>query len=107
MRFPKPTDVTDINPASWLPVVKRRGINPAAPVLSSGDAMSSNEEAPQQVVEEEQGVQPALPEAMLAASLSVKPLPRAKLEAAVMYGYHQAMGDSPRYALGTQVDILV
>ena len=107
MRFPKPTDVTDINPASWLPVVQRRGLNPIAPVLSSGDAMSGHEEEPQQVIEEEQGIQPAMPEAMLAASLRVQPLPRAKLEAAMMYGYHQAMSDGPRGALGTQVDILV
>lgn len=107
MRFPKPTDVTDINPASWLPVVQRRGVNPVAPVLSSGDSMSGHEEEPQQVLEEEQGIAPAISEALLAASLSIKPLPRAKLEAAMMYGYHQAMTDGPRYALGTQVDILV
>ena len=107
MRFQKPTDVTDINPASWLPVVQRRGITPVSPVPSSGDALSSDDEVTPQVVEEEKGVQPALPEAMLAASLSFKPLPRAKLEAAVMYGYHQAMGDGPRHALGTQVDVLV
>lgn len=106
MRFPKTTDVTDINPANWLPVVQH-GVNPIAPVLSSGDAMSGHEEEPQHVVEEEQGTQPAIPEAMLVAALSIKPLPRSNLGAAMMYGYHQAMSDGPRYPLGTQVDILV